>query len=1135
MMIKKYTLFCLLLALSLQSVTAQQDQSKASYLIVADSFKKLGTWNFETSGTMGLTLIGMADKKVNAVKPALANIKVSKPGKYRLWVHSKDFKEQQGSRFFTLMLNGKELDKKFGTHAKAGFYWADGGTVELKSGINELQMIDKSAFYARCDAILLTNDLDIIPSEDYNSLIAQTNPVNLPTTKSFTAFPNWANKEGAILKKASLENEKVKVDFLQVNDPTNGTFVQNEIYVKDNGEWIKVKDRKDDHGYLMLTAENNIIGSWIDRHMINNIYQKGFSTWLIPTDFKQTANGQINLVFKDLTEAEIGVTWELTTSDPKVTLNAKFKTSGNYSFGLFSGREYSDDEYENALAPFRIMEKRVPKEATLFLEHYLFTPMGSVSLPEKNSIAPGKKLTSAIVVDPTWIPNDYAYRENARFGITMRGPAGGVRSNLFAPLFGSELSTFKTGDSYAISYRVVNELKPWFETYKHIAQDLFQVTVYRSNYYSSLNDAIYNTTDLMMDDERGGWDKIDKAHYNIEERDLTSVANPMTAMQRYLLTENEEILTKRALPTLASLLTRVRLHFKRFDTKGGGNYLSGVAKPTAIGKPINGYNLNVYGGLYEMSRGQMPELLKIGLQNADKVTNLYGNIPPFANDIARYNYTKDEKYLIAAKEKADKYLLDVVYNEKFNSEMPKYNNFINISYFPNLASLLDMYELTKEKRYLDAAVKTGQLLCTSLWVAGIDGEKRTSPLTIDPKTVLERPFMENHDFWWYGSTHWRPGSNKGEGKLPLKAYTKVATETVPGWVPSRVGLGLEQANTFSESLHIYMNTWAGDLMKLSALSGEKYFEVAAKNAIIGRFSTYAGYYQDRYMTHQMKADYPFKGPDVSGLYWHHIPPFLSMLEDFLINQVYAKAQQKIAFPSVRQQGYAYFNSNQYGFAPGKFYDLTEMWLWNDRDIIKPDNVNINYLPAKKDGVFAVALLNEANTPTTTKVKLGSKIKGGEHFSGKATLYDELGLKTEIEVANGLFTVTIPAKGMRSVSINISDVKAPAFSKTTYNVKQVNSKQTVAEHTRGKAYVFQLTPEKYFTYVYLSDLPKDTKQMKLDYTVGGKKSTILVKEYPFEAIVEVDDVSKNFTYELEVVKADGKIEKIKGSEIGPLRK
>ena len=66
-------------------------------------------------------------------------------------------------------------------------------------------------------------------------------------------------------------------------------------------------------------------------------------------------------------------------------------------------------------------------------------------------------------------------------------------------------------------------MKDWFESYKSIVTNYYNYHDGRNNYYASLNDAIYNATDLMMDDWYGGWDDIHKAHWNEEAKGVSTL------------------------------------------------------------------------------------------------------------------------------------------------------------------------------------------------------------------------------------------------------------------------------------------------------------------------------------------------------------------------------------------------------------------------------------------------------------------------------------------------------------------------------------------------------------------------------------------------------------------------------------
>ena len=109
-----------------------------------------------------------------------------------------------------------------------------------------------------------------------------------------------------------------------------------------------------------------------------------------------------------------------------------------------------------------------------------------------------------------------------------------------------------------------------------------------------------------------------------------------------------------------------------------------------MGTPVQNFNANVIGGMYEMTRGAVPYLHSYAVQKGSgEVYNSTSSTAPFANDLSLYKYTGEQKYLEAAIEKADKYLAEVVYAR--DEQEPDWTSFIYISYFPNLSSVIDIY------------------------------------------------------------------------------------------------------------------------------------------------------------------------------------------------------------------------------------------------------------------------------------------------------------------------------------------------------------------------------------------------------------------------------------------------------------
>jgi len=143
-------------------------------LVEAESFEQKGGWVVDQQfmdemGSPYLLAHGLGVKVENAI----TSIAVKKAGKYRIWVRTKDwvapFNASGAPGKFQLIINGTALPVVFGTKY-ADWTWQDGGIVAIKNGSIRLELQDLTGFEGRCDAILLSDNLDFQPSNDLNEL-----------------------------------------------------------------------------------------------------------------------------------------------------------------------------------------------------------------------------------------------------------------------------------------------------------------------------------------------------------------------------------------------------------------------------------------------------------------------------------------------------------------------------------------------------------------------------------------------------------------------------------------------------------------------------------------------------------------------------------------------------------------------------------------------------------------------------------------------------------------------------------------------------------------------------------------------------------------------------------------------------
>lgn len=335
------------------NITKGSAQTEIMYIDTA-SYSTLGTWS-----DVGSHIIRAKIDGVPAESPrddAVAYFTASTTGTYKVWAKAIDYAEnQQGTRFFNIDINGNRLEKTFGQHGIQGFVWEDGGTVELTNDqVNELRVCDSAGFFGRLKGIIITNDLEFVPDGEYEDY-QQYALSNLKAGSQIPAnFPEWANAEFNDEQIETIENDTFKINFYK-GTVARGEVVQNEIFLKSNEEWVKVKDRTEDLGVLALRAKETVVATNVPPHFsVNDVpfeavattfdtfegelnvssvkeyYKTGKAEWLIPTSLTKVNDNTVKLgVSSENVEGTMTFTFDDLVDDPKVTFDAKFKNDGH--------------------------------------------------------------------------------------------------------------------------------------------------------------------------------------------------------------------------------------------------------------------------------------------------------------------------------------------------------------------------------------------------------------------------------------------------------------------------------------------------------------------------------------------------------------------------------------------------------------------------------------------------------------------------------------------------------------------------------------------------------------------------------------------------------------------------------------
>jgi len=160
----------LLGVLTLCIVAAEAGAAGNLIWIEAEHSDDYGGWTndaqfIDQMGSPYLMAIGLG----TPVDDAVTSVTVPNPGRYRLWARTKDWVPEHHPGRFQISVGDGTAKGAFGDSGKPGWLWEDGGVHEL-SGTAELRLRDLTGYYGRCDAIVLSDDLQWAPPVEEDAI-----------------------------------------------------------------------------------------------------------------------------------------------------------------------------------------------------------------------------------------------------------------------------------------------------------------------------------------------------------------------------------------------------------------------------------------------------------------------------------------------------------------------------------------------------------------------------------------------------------------------------------------------------------------------------------------------------------------------------------------------------------------------------------------------------------------------------------------------------------------------------------------------------------------------------------------------------------------------------------------------------
>ncbi|MBN2449644.1 MAG: FAD-dependent oxidoreductase, partial [Lentisphaeria bacterium] len=132
----------------------------------AEDFAEYGGWVLDTQfvhlmGSAYLLAAGVG----TPVSDAGTRLDLPEAGRYRVWVRTRNWSPPHAPGQFLVRVDDRPLPRVFGKVNSGAWTWESGGECDLAAGTHSLALRDMTGYYGRCDAMLLTTDLQYVPPE----------------------------------------------------------------------------------------------------------------------------------------------------------------------------------------------------------------------------------------------------------------------------------------------------------------------------------------------------------------------------------------------------------------------------------------------------------------------------------------------------------------------------------------------------------------------------------------------------------------------------------------------------------------------------------------------------------------------------------------------------------------------------------------------------------------------------------------------------------------------------------------------------------------------------------------------------------------------------------------------------------
>lgn len=738
-----------------------------------------------------------------------------------------------------------------------------------------------------------------------------------------------------------------------------------------------------------------------------------------PATVSHTSTGL--LFTQEIEKASISARWALDpefATDVKVEITVKARQAGYFSMASPSLASLDKSNFNWATVPGVFQGNAIEKKFINAFAYGQGIPEIPVMVRERtaSTLAPmvttHENITMAVIPEPgqgrdPWEKNEKT-NSDWLLGLSVMNRKAELMPTVYHPVLGEKKSWLNTGDSLVFRFRYSIQVKDWYPVLKHAINDIYRFNDFLALKQTkrSLTSRLLGMHRYLVNDTLSKWRidefkgvKIGAQDYlgGVYNSDKDAMKNAdYGAMYMLARITEDQTLQRTRLPYARNFkLMQQHTDSDFFHGAAAGQYY--LFKSDRFTEEWGDYSEPIGSTFYmlcDIGNVLLFEKKDTDLMNALKnaadrllqwmapngqwqvaydnktQTPLFTDVedlrPTFYGMLVAFKILKDPKYLTAAKLGADWYIANAVDRGRFLGTCGDTRFMPDFATGQSAQALLDLYDITKEEKYKNAAIRVARIYTASVY---------THPIpTTETKTVNG---TQRHD-----------------------------------WEITQTGLSFEHGGILGSANHrgpILLASHAGMFVRLFGLTKDSLFLNMARAAALGRdafvdpATSVASYYWDVMN----------KG---AGPYPHHAWWQIGWITDYLLAEIQIRSNGKVEFP----RGFITPKvgpHQTYGFEDGKLYG-TKASLLLKEGLITLNDPYIDHFAAinKKEKKLFLLLLNDDDETRAFTVNLdpGAVIDGSKIKMIKTI---EINGQTQRKLNNtGKWKIHLPPYSLKTIAI-----------------------------------------------------------------------------------------------------------------------